>query len=263
MKTNKHIHWLIMFVLALIPVSLCSCSDDDEDEGQSSWGYPDVEPPTDAMKLNMMNESHGKSLLGNTDVYLSDGKNFVSEGDYLIGVPENPRNDFHPYTLDLSQLFSEVSVTTKTVYRLFPKDNIHRFPSGYKALEHGTVYVNAYVASWIKKSKKIVGANVFFKEYVFNDLVPYTAKIYLNSSTRPHEKVENILRYGGDEIEIISVTPALGDFQVIKKSNQLITITTFGPISLEIIVYVRNVMVYGVQHVIITPGAPNDGSITD
>ena len=241
-------HLLFLSILTLLPI-VSSCGDDN-DEPQP--GYPDPTIPENAVQLNMMNESNGKSLLGNTDVYLSDGNNLVSSEEYLIGkVTKLPLS--LSASPELSQLFPQIAVETKNIYQIFAKENLHKFPSGISALKDNTTYINAYVESWINKKKKKIGAKIsFLEENVTNDF-PFGAETSCHSSKSDGKTLVNDIKFGNsDEIEVLSIKPENKNISIDIRSDKL-QITTIGPVTSDIEIYVRDFYVFKPCVIHITP----------
>ncbi len=240
--TNFRKQLFTIFVLAFIPFLITSCSDDN-DEPQS------VIIPANAIRLNMMNESHGKSLLGNTDVYLSDNRNFISPADAFIGVVNELPSDLN-CPPSLSQLFTQMAVTPGKIYQIFPRENIHRFPSGNNAIKNGSPYLNVCIESWIKN-----GAKVAFLENIAHYDMEIGADTYRNSAVKSDEVRENSVSYPAwpQEVEIISITSDNKNIIVTPIQPSRIEITTTGPVTADILVYIYNNGYYTAQTIHITP----------
>jgi len=245
-KSTKYL--LSLFIFALMPV-ITSCGDDN-DEPQ-----PDADAitiPEDAVYLNMMNESNGKSLLGNTDVYLSDSKNFVSPAESFISNPDKDRflDTFH----SVDQIFSQMAVTPDNIYQIFPRENIHRFPSGTNALKSASPYINAYIESWIKKGGKIIGAKVAFIESIEFEKIETPSERTIYSSPIPNETAINNINYDSSH-ELDISAPADKNISIQQISRDYIRITTTGPVTADITVYIRHWnKTYSIQTIHITPG---------
>ncbi len=228
---NLKRHLLTIFALAFIPFLTTSCSDDNDNDLQESQP---IRIPENASYLNMMNESHGKSLLGNTDVYLSDDRNFVSPTEAYIGVTSSDDLNCRP---DPAQLFTQMAVTPGKVYQIFPRENIHRFPSGINAVKNKSIYLCACIESWIKNR----GANVAFLEKYANEPVPVQirSEIYRESQSEPGEISSFDINYPSNstmDYEIMSITT--NDNISIKQYSNILEIQTVGPVTADILIYV-------------------------
>lgn len=227
---NLKRHLLTIFALAFIPFLTTSCSDDNDNDLQESQP---IRIPENASYLNMMNESHGKSLLGNTDVYLSDDRNFVSPAEAYIGVASWDDLNCRP---DPAQLFTQMAVSPGKIYQIFPRENIHRFPGGINAVKNKSIYLCACIESWIKNR----GANVAFLEKYANEPVPVQIKpeIYLKSFSEPDGRMGYDLKYPSStmDYEIMSVTT--NDNISITQYNNMLEIHTVGPVTADILIYV-------------------------
>lgn len=70
MKTRQ----LIGILLFLCSIGFVSCGDDDDNKD-----------PEGSVTLNMMNEGNGKTLLGQSDVYINNSNNFKTSTCYIAG----------------------------------------------------------------------------------------------------------------------------------------------------------------------------------
>lgn len=69
MKTRKIIG---MLLLLFFTFSFTSCNDDD-----------DTKDPEGTVTLNMLNEENGKTILGESDVYINSSNNFKTSSCYI------------------------------------------------------------------------------------------------------------------------------------------------------------------------------------
>lgn len=147
MKTN----WLLLLsTTMLLSLSFSSCDKDD-----------DHKKPEGTVSLNMLNEDNGKTLLGESDIYIDKANNFSTSSCLLaslgkkagIGSMSAPQ---------LSALSSKAAVEPGTGYQAFRVAALRDFPSGKSALHINADYYNVYVTSPIKQEEVVVGANVSF-----------------------------------------------------------------------------------------------------
>ena len=117
MKTKT----ILGICLSLCVWSFAGCGDDET---------IDIFPEGTA-SLRMMNEDNGKTLLGNSDVYITNAP--------------------------------EVAVQPRHGYVICTADDVRSFPSGQQAIcENANIY-RVFVDSWIEdKEGKAIGANVYF-----------------------------------------------------------------------------------------------------
>lgn len=124
-----------------------SCSDDDDKE------------PDGTVTLNMLNEDNGRTLVGESDVYINSANNFRSNSHFIaevgkangVGVQISPQ---------LDNLAKEVAVTTGHVYQIFNNETLREFPSGVRAIAVGAEYYQLYVVSSIIRDNEPAGAVV-------------------------------------------------------------------------------------------------------
>ena len=140
--------------MGLLLCTLCftACSDDD---GIDLF-------PEGTASLRMMNEDNGRTLLGNSDVYITREGNFASDASPLfdMGVCRGIGDIRLP---DFVNMAPAVAVEPGHGYVVCNADYVTRFPSGtYAIAEYSDVY-RVYVDSWIRgEEDKITGANVRF-----------------------------------------------------------------------------------------------------
>lgn len=137
--------------LALICVATCltACSDDE----------PSV--PSDALSLNMMNESNGATAISGTDIHITDADNF-SSARYAIAYLGD-KSGFSP-TPSLAQTSGEAAVIPGGFYQFIPSRAIDEI-AGASAVPVGTAFINLHVDSWLYDGDKdISGARVSFAE---------------------------------------------------------------------------------------------------
>lgn len=132
----------------LYALIICSCSNDDD------WDMP-----ADAITLNMMNEENGKTVLGQSDLYINAANNFYTSH---CGITEANGGSYNKPAL--SQLTHEIAVKPGKRYQVFPSALIHTFPSGTYAFQQNEVFYNLRVENFIKNGDEITGAVVTYAE---------------------------------------------------------------------------------------------------
>ena len=148
MKTKT----ILGICLSLCAWSFTGCSDDDNadlfPEGTSS--------------LRMMNEDNGKTLLGNSDVYITNGGNFKSNEYPLFDMGEK-RGIADIGMPNFANMAPEVAVYPRHGYVICNNGDVRTFPSGEQAIRQDANVYRVYVDSWIKdKDGNNTGANVHF-----------------------------------------------------------------------------------------------------
>lgn len=142
---------------SLLPM-LVACSDKDP-----------FDVPDDMVALNMMNEDHGKTIMGNTDIYIDRDMNFVSGGAYSfievmkaqdLGHVEENEPELNTFT-------DKAAVEQYGGYLAIRKEDVVRFTSGRLAIPIDRPYYRIWVDDFICEPKKQrVGAIVNFAQYV-------------------------------------------------------------------------------------------------
>ncbi len=141
--------WL---TLALLLPALAACTKDES-----------LEIPADTVSLNVMDEDHGKTLIGPTDIYMTRDQNIVSQDYWLfdcgqvldIGHVEENGPDF--------QTASNIAgVDNYKGYIAVAKTACRAFYSGNHAVAISEGYYRLWADEWIKESKKVVGMQFQF-----------------------------------------------------------------------------------------------------
>lgn len=146
-------------LLAATLLSLVACSDKDP-----------FDVPDDMVSLNMMNEDHGKTIMGNTDIYITRDMNFVSAGVYSfievmkaqdLGHVEENEPELNTFT-------DKAAVEQYGGYLAIRKEDVVRFTSsGRVAVLIDRPYYRMWVDDFIYEPKKQrVGAIVNFAQYM-------------------------------------------------------------------------------------------------
>lgn len=142
MKNN-----IVLFALSLfITLFATSCSEDES----SLASYT---------SLNMLDENHGKTLLGETGVYINGSMNFRSDNWQIVdlGTSVSLPSGQIP---NLDNLSNETSVLPNHRYVLCKSENVFSFPSHKNAYEIGCKYYQFVVSSFLEKETCKVGAVV-------------------------------------------------------------------------------------------------------
>lgn len=146
MKTNYL--FLICALLIFAPL-FTSCNNDDDNT-----------EPLGTIAINMMSEDHGKTQLGNSDVYIDKAYNFYGPSCSITSLGKK-KGLQHSKPL-FNGLATKVAVEPGNAYQIFRDAAIREFPSGKRALNIEADYYNVYVFSHIIQNDAIVGANVKF-----------------------------------------------------------------------------------------------------
>lgn len=146
MKT-KLLLWTAMAALTLMTAA---CSDDD-----------DFSDPEGTVTLNMFDEQNGKTLLGNSDVYINRSNNFVTSSCVLMDLGKKGGLGAIAYP-ELKTLSKEMAVLPGHGYFVCKSAAVKTFDSGNLALPISSEvdYYKMYVNSTIEREVAIVGAVV-------------------------------------------------------------------------------------------------------
>lgn len=137
-------------LLSAVALCLTACGGDDE---------PPI--PSDAITVNMMNESNGKTRLGDTDIYITNANNFKSGYCVLADHGRNGRLDAMP---SFGTLSNEVAVTPGNYYQMFLSFDVEEI-AGKPAVPVGSIFYNICVDAPIKDDNGVViGAAVSYNE---------------------------------------------------------------------------------------------------
>lgn len=139
---------LLPMLLAAVWLAGTSCSDDDAPHD-----------PADAVALNMLDEENGKTLLGESDVYINNANNFHGSQSLIaevgrsngVGAASAPR---------LENLVREAAVTPGHLYQVFDARTIRDFPSGTRAVLADAGYYRLYVESALTGPNGVTGARI-------------------------------------------------------------------------------------------------------
>lgn len=148
-----------------------------------------VDPPNTAT-IEMMDQDNGKTILGNSSLYIDRSNNFRSSSSLVadvgpvggVGVHVVPR---------LNDLHSERAVKPGHSYQIFDKKAILDFPSSVRAIALGVPYYRLYVERPISRNGVTVGAVV---KYLRIEPESYGFSLY--------DSFLGQVRYGGDRVEM-------------------------------------------------------------
>jgi len=150
MKINKLFLYSVFFISATV---FYGCENDD------------IDNPSGVVAVNMMNVDNGKTVLGNSDVYIDNANNFYGSTCVIANIGK--KNGLGNLKLPvLNALSNRVALEPNHAYQIFRNGAFREFPSGKQALHINAEYYNVFVVSQIKKDGDIVGANV---KYVLMD----------------------------------------------------------------------------------------------
>ena len=129
---------------------------------------PLYDVPDDMVVLNMMDEDHGCTLMGETDIHITRDMNFISEQYRFIEVPKaQSLGHVEENEPNLSTLTDKAAVEQYSGYLAIRNGDVVRFPSGKVAVILDRPYYRMWVDDFIKDSaKEIVGAIVNFAQYM-------------------------------------------------------------------------------------------------
>lgn len=148
MKISKL--FLFSTVLAFV-TSFVACSRDDHTPND----------PVGTVTLNMLNEDNGRTVLGNSDMYIDNANNFYSRSGLLSSLGK--KNGLGSISdILLIGGTNTVAVEPGKAYQVFNNGAVKQFPSGKLALSIGSNYYNVYVVSQMKQENTVIGANVKF-----------------------------------------------------------------------------------------------------
>ena len=137
MKTKT----ILGICLSLCVWSFAGCGDDEA---------IDIFPEGTA-SLRMMNEDNGKTLLGNSDVYITNAGNFTSDQYPLFDVGEK-RGIGDIDMPGFANMAPEVAVQPRHGYVICEANDVRTFPSGKKAIREDASVYRVFVDSWIDRT---------------------------------------------------------------------------------------------------------------
>ncbi|MGM9869179.1 MAG: DUF5036 family protein [Sodaliphilus sp.] len=154
MKVSNCVHLLAAFALT---IAMASCDEP-----------PLFDDPDDMVVLNMMDEDHGFTLMGETDIHITRDLNFISEQYRFIEVPKaQSLGHVEENEPNLATLTDKAAVEQYSGYLAIRQGDVVRFPSGKVAVIVDRPYYRMWVDDFIKDSaKKKVGAIVNFAQYM-------------------------------------------------------------------------------------------------
>lgn len=135
-------------LLVVMMIGVVSCSDDIEVDLR------------DVVTLNMANEDNGKTLLGNTDIYINKANNFKTDTFLIAPLGKTKGIGSVIYPQAVEGMAHETEVIPNHLYQVFDEDDVMGFPSGEWAVAVDAVYYQMYVESSITEGDKTIGAKV-------------------------------------------------------------------------------------------------------
>lgn len=148
-------------LMVLAVLSLAACSD------KNPFDVPD-----DMVALNMMDEDHGKTRMGKTDIYITRDMNFTSAGAYSFIEVMKAQDLGHveENEPELNTLTDKAAVEQYGGYLAILPDDVVRFPSGKVAIlidrPYYRIWVDDFIYEKTEAGKKAVGAVVNFAQYM-------------------------------------------------------------------------------------------------
>lgn len=142
-------------------LALVACSDKDP-----------FDVPDDMVVLNMMDEDHGKTLMGKTDIYITRDMNLTSGGAYSFVEVMKAQDLGHveENEPELNTLTDKAAVEQYGGYLAILPDDVLRFPSGKVAViidrPYYRIWVDDFIYEKTQAGKKAVGAVVNFAQYM-------------------------------------------------------------------------------------------------
>lgn len=142
MRTKSLFGIVLLFLCA---IGFVSCGDDDD---------PKIDPEG-TITLSMLNETNGKTLLGESGVYLDKVNNFVGGNSAFITdlgtVPGLGNVDDFRLLTPSRQMAAQVGHG----YWVYDQETVMQFPSGAKASRVEDTYYKVYVESMMEENKGI------------------------------------------------------------------------------------------------------------
>ena len=138
---------------AALAFGAVSCSDDDKVPGD----------PEGTVSLNMMNESNGKTLLGDSGIYIDKAQNFVTDGDCYLFALGKAGGLGAAQVKSLENPVPQAAVQAGYAYAAYRPGAMLIFHSGKLALPIGDSrvnYIKFYVVSPLSEGDKTVGAAI-------------------------------------------------------------------------------------------------------
>ena len=171
----------LLSILGIACLGLASCSDDKE--------YYEPAMPDNSIALNMMNQSNGKTMLGESDVYINDANNFTSAQCGISDLGSRGSLDANP---NLTQVAREIAVTPGNYYQVFITDDI-REVAGQRAIPVDCTYYNFLTESWINdKDGNHTGAKVIYTECKPDTDLPAWNEVVASMEVQLYKAVEHI-----------------------------------------------------------------------
>lgn len=146
--------------------------------------------PSDAVTLNMLSESNGKTLLGNSDVYINKANNFCGSSFLIadLGAIGGLGTQVAP---QLTTLVREVAVSQGHTYQIFDARMLRLFSSGVRATRVDASYYRMCVISPLKNEGQAVGS-----------VVKYISRYPETHGLPDYQYVFGEVGYADDKVEI-------------------------------------------------------------
>lgn len=145
---TKNILGIILMSVSLTFMTSCNDKNNTPDD------------PADVVTLNMLDELNGKTLLGESGVYINKANNFQAQSSVLIADVGSVKGVGAEVAPKLSNLTKQAAVTLGHMYQIFVSEAVFDFPSGVRALQIGAGYYKVYAVSSIMVDTKTTGATV-------------------------------------------------------------------------------------------------------
>lgn len=147
------LHQFLPVALVALCFVVSACSDDD--------GIP--ADPQGTVALNMSDEANGKTMLGDSGIYIDKGQNFVAGSDCLLFVIGKAGGLGAVRADELRTSAAQAAVQSGWGYVAVRPGALIQFPSGALAMPIGSSllnYLKFYVVASLKEDDKTVGASV-------------------------------------------------------------------------------------------------------
>lgn len=140
---------------AAITLGGVSCSDDDN-----------VSDPAGTVAINMLDESNGKTVLGDSGIYIDKAQNFIGNSNCVLFVSGRSGGLGAVSVKSFDTPASQAAVQPGYGYVAVRPSTLMQFPSGKLALPivNGVNYLKFYVVSPLSQDDKTVGAAVKYAQ---------------------------------------------------------------------------------------------------
>lgn len=183
-----------LLLVSLVLLTLTACDDKDP-----------YDVPDDMVTVNLYNEDHGRTPLGNTDIYLNRDNNLVTSDYWLcdmgqvldLGHVEENEADFNTLT-------SMAAADNYEGFVAFLRTDCRTFGSGTTAVATNAHYYRIWCDEWIREKKKKVGIVTNFAQYTpkAHDLPKWGAVVATLHHTAGEQSVTFVLDQRKPEVEL-------------------------------------------------------------